>query len=97
MRLAVPVKAIGQRFALPILVLASVAMIILGKADTLLFERLRGSFGDIAAPVLGVLSDGFTLIGINAFTFNIILGAAILAAMLVNIHMTRMGSSRPAE
>ena len=57
MRLAVPVKAIGQRFALPILVLASVAMIILGKADTLLFERLRGSFGDVAAPVLGVLSE----------------------------------------
>ena len=53
--------------------------------------------GLIGSAVLGVLSDGFTLIGINAFTFNIILGAAILAAMLVNIHMTRMGSSRPAE
>lgn len=46
--------------------------------------------GLIGAIVLGVLSDGFTLIGINAFTFNIILGAAILAAMLFNIHMTRL-------
>ena len=44
----------------------------------------------IGAVVLGVLNDGFTLIGINAFTFNIILGAAILAAMLFNIHMTRI-------
>jgi simple sugar transport system permease protein len=44
----------------------------------------------IGAAVLGVLNDGFTLIGINAFTFNIILGAAILAAMLFNIHVTRL-------
>jgi len=46
--------------------------------------------GLIGALVLGVLSDGFTLIGINAFLFNIILGAAILAAMLFNIHITRL-------
>jgi len=46
--------------------------------------------GLIGAAVLGVLSDGFTLIGINAFVFNIILGAAILAAMIFNIHMTRI-------
>jgi simple sugar transport system permease protein len=46
--------------------------------------------GLLGAAVLGVLSDGFTLIGVNAFTFNIILGAAILAAMLANIHLTRL-------
>ena len=46
--------------------------------------------GLLGAFVLGVLSDGFTLIGINAFTFNIILGAAILAAMLFNIHVGRL-------
>jgi simple sugar transport system permease protein len=45
--------------------------------------------GLIGAVVLGALNDGFTLIGINAFTFNIILGAAILVAMLFNIHVTR--------
>ncbi|MBS0558679.1 MAG: ABC transporter permease, partial [Proteobacteria bacterium] len=28
--------------------------------------------------------------GINAFVFNIILGAAILGAMLFNIHMARL-------
>jgi simple sugar transport system permease protein len=46
--------------------------------------------GLLGALVLGVLNDGFTLIGINAFLFNIILGAAILAAMLFNIHITRL-------
>lgn len=46
--------------------------------------------GLIGAAVLGMLNDGFTLIGINAFTFNIILGAAILAAMIFNIHVARL-------
>ena len=46
--------------------------------------------GLIGAVVLGVLNDGFTLIGINAFLFNIILGAAILGAMLFNIYITRL-------
>jgi len=45
--------------------------------------------GLIGATVLGVLNDGFTLVGINAFTFNIILGIAILVAMLFNIHIRR--------
>ena len=46
--------------------------------------------GLIGAAVLGILNDGFTLIGINAFTFNMILGAAILAAMIFNIHVVRL-------
>ena len=44
----------------------------------------------IGAAVLGLLSDGFTLIGVNAFTFNLILGGAILLAMLFNIHIGRL-------
>ena len=44
----------------------------------------------IGAMVLGILNDGFTLIGINAFTFNLILGGAILLAMLFNIHFNRL-------
>ena len=44
----------------------------------------------IGAIVLGILNDGFTLIGVNAFTFNLILGAAILLAMLFNIHIGRL-------
>lgn len=49
--------------------------------------------GLIGATVLGVLNDGFTLIGINAFTFNIILGAAILLAMVFNIQVARLRRS----
>ncbi len=57
MRLAVPVKAISQRFALPILGFASVVMVILGKADALLFERIRIIFADAASPVLAAVSQ----------------------------------------
>jgi rod shape-determining protein MreC len=57
MRLAVPVKAISQRFALPVLVFASVIMVVLGKADTLLFERVRIVFADAASPVLAIVSQ----------------------------------------
>ncbi|TKC87971.1 ABC transporter permease [Trinickia terrae] len=50
--------------------------------------------GLIGAAVLGILNDGFTLIGINAFTFNMILGAAILVAMIFNIHVTRLARNK---
>ena len=46
--------------------------------------------GLIGAVVLGLLQDGLTLIGTNAFVFPTILGAAILLAMLFNIHVTRL-------
>jgi simple sugar transport system permease protein len=45
--------------------------------------------GLVGGIVLGVLQDGFTLQGINAFTFNIIIGGAILIAMVANIHLAR--------
>lgn len=48
---------------------------------------IGGLFGGL---VLGVLQDGFTINGINAFTFDIIIGAAILIAMLFNIHFARL-------
>ena len=53
--------------------------------------------GLIGAGVLGILSDGFTLIGVNAFTFNIILGLAILIAMIFNIHMIRLARTGGAR
>lgn len=57
MRLAVPVKMLSQRFALPVLVFASVVMVVLGKADALLFERVRVVFADLVSPVLGIVSQ----------------------------------------
>ena len=53
--------------------------------------------GLIGAAVLGVLRDGFTLQGINAFTFDMILGAAILVAMVFNIHVGRLRGRRRAD
>jgi simple sugar transport system permease protein len=52
--------------------------------------------GLVGGIMLGVLQDGFTLQGINAFMFNIIIGAAILIAMVANIHLARWrGRSQP--
>jgi simple sugar transport system permease protein len=43
----------------------------------------------IGALVLSILLDGFTLQGINANTFDIILGGAILIAMILNVYLQR--------
>lgn len=53
---------------------------------------LMGGLGTIAGAFLGVLvlsilQDGFTLLGISAFTFDIILGGAILIAMILNVRL----------
>src|SRR6516162_4556689 len=54
--LSPPRRAVVQRVALPLLVLLSATMIILGKADQVMFESLRVSMTDTAAPVLDVAS-----------------------------------------
>jgi rod shape-determining protein MreC len=51
-RLLLAVRALGQRFAMLILIATSVVVIVLGKADGLLFERLRGGFADAASGLL---------------------------------------------
>ena len=44
----------------------------------------------LGAAVLGILKDGFTLSGVSAYTFNMILGGAILITMLINVHLSRL-------
>jgi simple sugar transport system permease protein len=44
----------------------------------------------LGALVLGVLKDGFTLSGVSAFTFDMILGTAILVTMAVNVRLMRL-------
>ena len=51
-RLATPIKAWAQRFAFLFLVVGAFALMLLGKADTLLVERVRSAVGDAAAPIL---------------------------------------------
>ncbi len=53
---------------------------------------LMGGLGTIVGAFLGVLvlailQDGFTLLGVSAFTFYLILGAAILIAMIFNVRL----------
>ena len=43
----------------------------------------------IGALVLGILRDGFIIEGVSAFTFNMVLGAAIIVAMILNVLATR--------
>jgi simple sugar transport system permease protein len=40
--------------------------------------------------VLAILRNGFTLQGVSANTFNIILGIAILVAMTLNVYVGRL-------
>jgi simple sugar transport system permease protein len=51
--------------------------------------------GLVGGIMLGVLQDGFTLQGINAFTFDIVIGAAILIAMIANVHLARRRANGP--
>lgn len=44
----------------------------------------------IGACVLGILRDGFTLQGVSAFTFDLILGLAIIAAMVLDTYVRRV-------
>ena len=44
----------------------------------------------LGACVLGILKDGFTLSGVSAYTFDMILGGAILVTMLINVHLSRL-------
>ena len=55
-RIAAPFKGLAQRFAYLGLVVSAFALMMLGKADTVLVERLRGQVTDAVAPILDVAS-----------------------------------------
>ncbi len=53
---------------------------------------LSGGIGTVVGAFLGVLAlsilnDGFTLLGVSAYTYDIILGVAILIAMALNVRL----------
>lgn len=48
----------------------------------------------IGALVLGILEDGFNIIGVNAFAYQLVLGMAILGAMILNIQLERIRAGR---
>jgi simple sugar transport system permease protein len=44
----------------------------------------------LGAAVLGILKNGFTLSGVSAFTFDMILGVAILITMVINVRLSQL-------
>lgn len=56
MRLTMPIRAWMQRFALLLLILAAFGLIVLGKADTVVAERLRTQLADALAPFFDLVS-----------------------------------------
>ena len=56
MRYAAPLKAAAQRFAFLMLIAGAVGLIILGKADAVLVERLRVAVSDAFAPILAAFA-----------------------------------------
>jgi rod shape-determining protein MreC len=62
-RLSPQVRTAIQRTTLPVLVLLSGAIIVLGKADQLLFDSLRTSVSDTVAPVLDGLARPLNALG----------------------------------
>lgn len=68
------------------------AAVIGGTALTGGRGTMIGAF--IGAIVLGILQDGFNIIGISSFEYDLILGLAILGAMILNIQLERLRVSR---
>ena len=58
-----PRRAAMQRVAPPVLILLSATMVILGKADQVVFESLRVSVTDTASPALDALSRPLAALG----------------------------------
>jgi len=76
---------------LPVLLVALAGVVIGGTA-------MQGGSGTmiglwLGMLVLGVLQDGFNLRGISSNKYQIILGAAILLAMIANTYLTRLRSA----
>jgi rod shape-determining protein MreC len=56
-RLALPLKALVDRFAFAILVVLSIALLALGRADVHVLGRLGAAIGDVVTPALEVLTQ----------------------------------------
>jgi simple sugar transport system permease protein len=73
----------------PDIVLLCIASAVIGGT------ALLGGVGTVTGAFLGalvliILRNGFTLQGVSAYTYNIILGIAILIAMILNVYVARL-------
>jgi simple sugar transport system permease protein len=83
------IQSIDPLLGGPDIVLLCIASAVIGGTALLGgVGTVTGAF--LGALVLTVLRNGFTLQGIGAYTFNIILGVAILVAMILNVYVARL-------
>lgn len=61
-KVTVSIKSVLSRFALVFLVVAAFSIMLLGKAETIVVERLRSTVVDAAAPILSALSQPLSTI-----------------------------------
>lgn len=54
--LTVPLRALTQRFAFLFLILAAFGLMLLGKAEAVLVERIRAGVTDVVTPIMDALS-----------------------------------------
>ena len=57
MRIAVPLRSFAQRFAFVLLLACAVAIMLVGKADPLTFERARTEVTDLVTPLLDAIAQ----------------------------------------
>jgi simple sugar transport system permease protein len=73
----------------PDLMFIAVAGAVIG--GTSLFGGVGSVIGSfIGVAVLIILRTGLNIVGVSAFTFDLITGLAILAAMIVNVQVARL-------
>ena len=56
-RLSIPARQVLSKLTLPVLIAAAFALLLVGKADTLLADRARMALGDALAPIYLVLTE----------------------------------------
>jgi simple sugar transport system permease protein len=86
---ALRIESIDPLAGGPNLMFAAVSAAVIGGT------ALAGGVGTIIGAFLGtvvlsILQNGFTLQGVDAYTYNIILGIAILGAMILNVYVGRL-------
>ena len=56
-RLSIPVRQALSRLTLPVLIAVAFGVMLVGKADALLAERVRMALADALAPIFGIVSE----------------------------------------
>lgn len=63
LRLSIQARQALARLTLPVLVVASFGLMLLGKADTLLAERARSAMADALAPIYAIVGEPIRAVG----------------------------------